>query len=225
VPDEVTPAPAGEPRRGGRAGGARKRGAEPRAEAGGASDGAASGETSAPAGPEPAHAGTDPPAGLVGPELARAVLDAAKVRREKTRSTRRTGGGTGRRLRGYSGPGPDPRDPQPFGAVLAKLVKSRGWERPAAEATVFGEWPKVVGPDIAEHCRPVKLENGELTIEAESSAWAMQLRSLAAKLLATIAGQVGHNVVTKLHIHGPAAPSWAKGPRRVRGRGPRDTYG
>src|SRR2546423_1023468 len=127
--------------------------------------------------------------------------------------------------RGYSGPGPDPRDPQPFGAVLAKLVKTRGWTKPAAEATIFGDWPKVAGAEVAEHCRPVKLEGGELTIEAESTAWATQLRLLAAKLLAQIAGQVGHNVVTKLHIHGPAAPSWARGPRRVQGRGPRDTYG
>ena len=157
-----------------------------------------------------------------GPELARAVLDAAKVKRAASPKKKPT---TGRRLRGYSGPGPDPRDPQPFGAVLAKLVKSRGWERPAAEATVFGEWAKVVGANVAEHCRPVKLENGELTIEAESTAWATQLRLLAAKLLAGIAAQVGHNVVIKLHIHGPAAPSWVKGPRRVRGRGPRDTYG
>ncbi len=168
---------------------------------------------------------TEEPKEPKGPELARAVLDAAKSKRTANPATRRKPAGTGKRLRGYSGPGPDPRDPQPFGAVLAKLVKTRGWERPAAEATVFGEWPKVVGADIAEHCRPVKLENGELTIEAESTAWATQLRLLAAKLLAGIAAQVGHNVVTKLHIHGPAAPSWAKGPRRVRGRGPRDTYG
>jgi predicted nucleic acid-binding Zn ribbon protein len=164
-----------------------------------------------------------------GPELARAVLDAAKVRREAARSARRGAGRSaaagGKRLRGYSGPGPDPRDPQPFGAVLAKLVKARGWERPAAEATVFGDWAKVVGGEVAEHCRPVKLEDGELTIEAESTAWATQLRLLAAKLLAQIAAQVGHNVVTKLHIHGPAAPSWGRGARRVRGRGPRDTYG
>jgi predicted nucleic acid-binding Zn ribbon protein len=158
---------------------------------------------------------------LKGPELARAALDAAAARR----ATAPRRAKTPKRLRGYSGPGPDPRDPQPFGAVLAKLVKSRGWEKPAAEATVFGDWPKVVGPDVAAHCRPVKLEGGELTIEAESTAWATQLRLLAAKLLAQIAGQVGHNVVTKLHIHGPAAPSWGRGPRRVRGRGPRDTYG
>jgi predicted nucleic acid-binding Zn ribbon protein len=160
---------------------------------------------------------------LTGPELARAVLDAAKAKRAANPQRKRTQ--PEKRPRGYSGPGPDPRDPQPFGAVLARLVKARGWEKPAAEATVFGDWAKVVGADVAEHCRPVKLENGELTIEAESTAWATQLRLLSRKLLAGIATQVGHNVVTKLHVHGPATPSWSKGPRRVRGRGPRDTYG
>jgi predicted nucleic acid-binding Zn ribbon protein len=169
----------------------------------------------------------DPPpdAALNGPELARAVLDAAKARRTARPAKPARGSDQPRRLRGYSGPGPDPRDPQPFGTILARLVKARGWQRPAAEATVFGDWAKVVGTDIAEHSRPVKLENGELTIEAESTAWATQLRLLAGKLLARIAGQVGNNVVTKLHIHGPTAPNWSRGPRRVRGRGPRDTYG
>jgi predicted nucleic acid-binding Zn ribbon protein len=167
-------------------------------------------------------------AGLAGPQLARAALDAALARR-RVPPRRHVGGsgegGSGRRLRGYSGPGPDPRDPQPFGALLAKLVKARGWQKPAAEARVFGEWEKVVGPEVAAHSRPVKLEDGELTVEAESTAWATQLRLLAGKLIVRIAGEVGNGVVKKLHIHGPAAPSWSRGPRRVRGRGPRDTYG
>ncbi|MFF5214112.1 DciA family protein [Micromonospora sp. NPDC000442] len=166
--------------------------------------------------------------GVSGPQLARAVLDAAKARREAAGRPRRrtaTGGDGERRLRGYSGPGPDPRDPQPLGAVLNRLVKARGWQQPAAEATVFGAWERVVGAEVAQHSRPVKLENGELTVEARSTAWATQLRLLAGSLLQQIAREVGHNVVRKLHIHGPAAPSWSRGPRRVRGRGPRDTYG
>ncbi len=162
-----------------------------------------------------------------GPELARAVLDAALAKRKAAprNPRRRTGEGEGRRLRGYSGPGPDPRDPQLFGAVLERLMKQRGWEKPKAEATVFGAWEKVVGEDIAKHSRPVKLDDGVLTVEAESTAWATQLRMLAASLLRNIASEVGHNVVKKLNIHGPAAPSWQRGPRRVQGRGPRDTYG
>lgn len=160
---------------------------------------------------------------LSGPELARAVLDAAKVKRESVPWMRRKP--REKRLRGYSGPGPDPRDPALFGDVLARLVKARGWQQPAAEGAVFGAWERVVGPDVATHCKPVKLADGELTIEAESTAWATQLRLLAAKLIVKIAAEVGPNVVKKLHIHGPAAPSWSRGPRRVSGRGPRDTYG
>lgn len=169
-----------------------------------------------------------------GPQLARAVLDAALARRAQRPAQRRpgavggAGGGgkaTGKRPRGYSGPGPDPRDPQPLGAVLARLMKVRGWQKPAAEARVFGSWPEVVGAEIAAHCRPVKLEDGELTIEAESTAWATQLRLLTAKLLGRISDEVGRSVVNRLNIHGPVAPSWVKGPKRVRGRGPRDTYG
>ena len=188
-----------------------------------------SGGSRAPDGPP---AGRDPDggeAGTTGPELARAVLDAALARRNAAAARvprRRPAGETGgRRLRGYSGPGPDPRDPQLFGDLLDRLMKARGWEKPKAEATVFGAWEKVVGPDIAKHSRPVRLDEGVLTVEAESTAWATQLRLLAGSLLKNIAAEVGDNVVTRLTIHGPAAPSWNRGPRRVQGRGPRDTYG
>jgi predicted nucleic acid-binding Zn ribbon protein len=188
----------------------------------------------------PALPAEKPPAGengaeLTGPALARAALEAAQARSRGARRDREGGydrtpvaGETGerrRRPRGYSNAGPDPRDPQPFGDVLAKLIKSRGWQRSNAEGTVFGAWEKVVGNEVAEHCRPIRLEGTELTVEAESTAWAMQLRLLSARLIAGIAGHVGHNVVTKLHIHGPTAPAWHGGTRRVPGRGPRDTYG
>jgi predicted nucleic acid-binding Zn ribbon protein len=156
-----------------------------------------------------------------GPELARAVLDAARAKR----AARPAASTRGRRLRGYSGPGPDPRDPQPFAAVMARLMKIRGWEKPAAEAKLFGQWPDVVGADMAQHCRPVKLEAGELTVEAESTAWATQIRLLTTKLIGRIGREVGAGIVTKLTVHGPVTPSWSKGPKRVRGRGPRDTYG
>ncbi|MBT8224768.1 MAG: DUF721 domain-containing protein [Dactylosporangium sp.] len=166
-----------------------------------------------------------------GPALARAALDAALARRSPRQrawsrgDTGSVGNPQRRGRRGYTAPGPDPRDPQPLAAVLGKLVKARGWQRPKAEATVFGAWERVVGAEIAAHSRPVKLDRGELTVEAESTAWATQLRLLSGRMLANIGKEIGRNVVTRLHIHGPAAPSWSHGQRRVRGRGPRDTYG
>jgi predicted nucleic acid-binding Zn ribbon protein len=169
----------------------------------------------------------EPAKKLSGPQLARAALDAARAagRTPSTRK-RRTGDGTGeRRRRGYSDAGPDPRDPQPFGGLIKRLVEDRGWEKHTAEATVLGSWDRLVGEDIASHCRPVGLRGGELTLQAESTAWATQLRMLTGKLLVRIRAELGENVVTKIRVHGPAAPSWKRGPRSVPGRGPRDTYG
>lgn len=133
----------------------------------------------------------------------------------------------GRGAGGYSAPGPDPaRDPQLIGSVLSGYVQDRGWDRPLAEARVFAEWATLVGADVATHCAPQSLANGELRIAAETTAWATQLRLLSGTLLARLVAELGRDVVTKLAITGPLGPSWKHGGRSVRGgRGPRDTYG
>lgn len=127
--------------------------------------------------------------------------------------------------RSWSGPGPDIRDPQPLGRLTRELAKKRGWSGRVAEGTVLGHWATVVGQQIADHATPSGLHDGVLSVAAESTAWATQLRMIQAQLLAKIAAAVGNGVVTSLKITGPAAPSWRKGPRHISGRGPRDTYG
>jgi predicted nucleic acid-binding Zn ribbon protein len=127
--------------------------------------------------------------------------------------------------RAWSGPGPDARDPQLLGAASREVAAIRGWSERVAEGGVFGRWRAVVGDQIADHASPAALHDGVLSVTAESTAWATQLRMMQPQLLAKIAAAVGDGVVTSLKITGPAAPSWRKGPRRVAGRGPRDTYG
>ncbi|MEP6696554.1 MAG: DciA family protein [Pseudonocardiales bacterium] len=162
-----------------------------------------------------------------GPDLARSALDAAR-QAARGRPTKPKGGHQGagaRPRRGLTGSGPDAGDPQPFGALVERLVHDRGWERSAADAAVMGRWDSLVGADVAAHCHPQSLRNGELVLAAESTAWATQLRLLSARILATLARELGPDVVTSIRVHGPTAPSWHKGPRHVAGRGPRDTYG
>ncbi|SRX92858.1 hypothetical protein MSP7336_01084 [Mycobacterium shimoidei] len=136
---------------------------------------------------------------------------------------RRFAGTAGRRR--WSGPGPDSRDPQPLGAVTREVANKRGWSPRVAEGAVFGRWSAVVGQQIAEHATPTALRDGVLSVSAESTAWATQLRIIQAQLIAKIAAEVGEGVVRTLKITGPAAPSWRKGPLHIAGRGPRDTYG
>ena len=172
-------------------------------------------------------------AGLAGMDLVRRALEEARgaaraegkdVGRGRSSPPPRRPTVAGRRRR-WSGPGPDSRDPQPLSAATRDLAKTRGWNKRVSEGAVFGQWPTVVGDQIADHATPTGLTDGVLSITAESTAWATQLRMVQAQLLAKIAAAVGDGVVTALKITGPVGPSWRKGPRSVPGRGPRDTYG
>ena len=166
----------------------------------------------------------------IGPDLARAALEAAKqaaqVRGGKpARRTASTGRRGGRRRSGWSGARPDDRDPQQVGRLASRIANDRGWSPNLSGGAVFGRWTELVGAEIAEHAQPVSLRDGELTVQASSTAWATQLRLLQRQLLGRIAAGVGRDVVTRLRVHGPSAPSWRRGTRHVPGRGPRDTYG
>lgn len=170
-------------------------------------------------------------AGFTGMDLVRRTLEEARgvarsqgkdVGRGRNSPTPRRVAG---RRRSWSGPGPDSRDPQTLGSVTSDVAKTRGWSGRVAEGTVFGQWQAVVGEQIAEHATPTSLREGVLSVSAESTAWATQLRMVQAQLLAKIAAAVGDGVVTSLRIVGPVAPSWRKGRYHIAGRGPRDTYG
>jgi len=65
-----------------------------------------------------------------------------------------------------------------------------------------------------------------VTVRADSTAWASQLRLMTPQLLAKLNAALGDGTIKKIVIKGPDAPSWKHGPRSVSdGRGPRDTYG
>lgn len=175
---------------------------------------------------------TEPSNPLSGIDLVRRTLEEARAAARaqgKDAGRGRAVAPAGRRVAGqrrrWSGPGPDGRDPQPLGSLARDLAKKRGWSAQVAEGTVLGNWATVVGHQIADHAVPTALKEGVLSVAAESTAWATQLRMIQSQLLAKIAAAVGNGVVTSLKITGPAAPSWRKGPRHIAGRGPRDTYG
>jgi predicted nucleic acid-binding Zn ribbon protein len=173
-----------------------------------------------------------------GAASARDALDAALARARgaaRRRGTPAAGGKAGRgrkgsdhprrRDRGFSGSGPDDRDPQRLGRLVDRISSERGWAPAIAEGSIAGRWPELVGEDVAAHCRPQRLEGGDLHLVAESTAWATQLRLLAPELLRRLGRTLGNDVVRRVHVHGPATPDWRRGPWRVSGRGPRDTYG
>lgn len=182
--------------------------------------------------PDPAAQGGDPAAPSADPvahsaDPAREAL--ARARRAAREKGLRPGMKPARRRRGaeavFSGSQRDGRDPAPLGEQLDRLLAERGWQVDVAVGSVTGRWADIVGPDIAAHVVPEGFVGGVLTVRADSSAWATQMRLLSSRLLGRLAQEVGADAVTELVVKGPGAPRWTHGRRRVAGRGPRDTYG
>jgi predicted nucleic acid-binding Zn ribbon protein len=126
----------------------------------------------------------------------------------------------------WSGAAADERDPQVLGTIANTVFAERGWKQPLTEARIFTDWAGLVGADIASHCVPVSLRDGELRLSAQSTAWATQIRLMGPALLARLATDLGATVVKRLTVTGPSGPSWKHGFRAIpNARGPRDTYG
>ncbi len=154
-------------------------------------------------------------AALAREKLAQAKSDAARRGQLPRTEPRRRSPGQRR----------DAGDPQPFGQAIRDLLAARGWERPVAVGGVFGRWREIVGPDLAAHTRPESFEDGEVLVAADSTAWATQVRLLAATLVRRLNEELGDATVKRVKVRGPGAGPRQGGLRVRGGRGPGDTYG
>jgi predicted nucleic acid-binding Zn ribbon protein len=116
-------------------------------------------------------------------------------------------------------------DPQPLGTAIGGLLSDHGWKQRAAVGAVFGNWADIVGADLAAHTRPDGFADGELTIAADSTAWATQVRLLASMLVRRLNAELGDNTVRRVKVRGPSGPRQRGGWRVPGSRGPGDTYG
>ena len=91
------------------------------------------------------------------------------------------------------------RGPQPIGSSLDDVVRglappSRPSPSASAWGTVFSRWEEVVGPAVARHARPLRLESGLLVVAVDQPAWATQVRALGPRIVAEIAELTGERL-------------------------------
>ena len=176
--------------------------------------------------PEPGAGAAHEESGL---DLARSIARSLAGRRRAVPKRSRRGP---RPAPQSSGAHPDDRDPQTLDATLGRLIAEQGWSNDVRVHGVFSRWDALVGRDVAQHVRPVSYVRddeqggGRLVVQTDSTAWATQMRLLAATVVRRLNAELGDGTVTLIDVQGPSAPSWKHGLRSVRdGRGPRDTYG
>jgi predicted nucleic acid-binding Zn ribbon protein len=83
--------------------------------------------------------------------------------------------------------------------------------------SMVAEWPALVGKAVAAHCRPGRLEKGELTVFVDSSVWLNELvRYSRQQLLSNLQAKFGRNEVRSVRVQlDPDGPA----PRRPTGAG------
>ncbi len=85
--------------------------------------------------------------------------------------------------------------PRPVSASLDAAVARLGSDRAAPPASalgaLFARWEEIAGTALAGHVWPLELTAGTLLVAVDHPAWATQVRSLSAELLARVGSVCG----------------------------------
>jgi len=93
---------------------------------------------------------------------------------------------------------------------LDGVVKSLRGPSRRAVGGLFGRWDEAVGEQVAQHVRPVKLDEGVLSVEVDDPAWATQVKFLAPTIIARLA-EVADAKVERIQVR--VDPRSARGAR------------
>jgi hypothetical protein len=84
--------------------------------------------------------------------------------------------------------------PTPITASLDAVMRSLKGPGRHQVSGVFGRWEELVGPQIAQHARPIRLDSKVLVIEVDDPAWATQIHLLSNEIRTRLALEVGAEV-------------------------------
>ena len=119
---------------------------------------------------------------------------------------------------------PPPRPPiQGLSGCLNQLQEE--WRREASLAALWQAWPRIAGPQLAPHCRPLRLQGGRLVVGASHPQWLQALRFNRHQLLGALraSGFAVKDLVLQQHQSSALlafgseeeAEVWARHPSRV----------
>jgi len=81
--------------------------------------------------------------------------------------------------------------PRPVNASLDAVSSRLGIRDAQGTSRLFARWTEMVGPAIAAHVLPLRLDGGSLVVVVDHPAWATQVRQLGENLLDRVAEETG----------------------------------
>ena len=90
--------------------------------------------------------------------------------------------------------------------LVMGVLGDLGLEAAARSYQVGERWEEAVGPQIAQHCRPVALRGGVLEARVDSSVWCQELQMQAPQILASLREVLGDEAPSALRFCVGALP-------------------
>ncbi len=91
-------------------------------------------------------------------------------------------------------------EPRSLESSLDALSRRLGQEGASGLGGLFSRWTEIVGPAMAEHVRPVRIDAESLIVTVDHPAWATQVRRLGESLLDKVSEQVGVQRPARLEV-------------------------
>jgi predicted nucleic acid-binding Zn ribbon protein len=92
------------------------------------------------------------------------------------------------------------RDPTTVKGSLDKLAATLGLTDIASIQALFVDWEEIVGSQLAAHCKPKRLSEGVLTVEASDQQWATELQWMTSLLIERCCEALGDGAVRQVRI-------------------------
>lgn len=91
--------------------------------------------------------------------------------------------------------------PQPLSEILPKVIAKLGLSQKVKEIEIVKDWADIVGKAVANHCKPVTLDRGCLTVNVDSSPWLNELeRYSKKKILEKVQERLGVKSVRRIRF-------------------------
>ena len=90
--------------------------------------------------------------------------------------------------------------PQQVGFGVDRVMKHLDAPEQSVVEGVFARWQELVGEVIADNCRPARINDGVLVIEAESPAWVSELGWMGEEILNQVRTKLETDEITSVSV-------------------------
>lgn len=92
------------------------------------------------------------------------------------------------------------REPRRVGDVVGTVLEDLGLEGASSLLRIAERWEAAVGPEVARHCQPERLQGTVLEATVDTSVWCQELQLHLPAILAALRREFGPEAPTDLRL-------------------------